>query len=150
MGSRKDPNPSKALGSRACSAQGRKFCFLVDNTVRGRKIGQFSFFKSHILFHTSGVGAGSGPWEFTCFPLPAWPGPHFVAQLVALLPVSLHVIKNLTKVNSDPLYQVHAAFYFLLLYLNFQRIENSSCHFLPCSLLKYLILGQFNTALPKD
>lgn len=59
---------------------------------------------------------------------------------VAVPAVPLRVTKTLTKVSSALLHQAQAALYFLLFYLNFQRIENSSCRFLPRSPLKYLML----------
>lgn len=142
--------PGWELGSRTpkhhtpqpAPPKGESFAFCY-NTVKGREIGQFSFFKSHLLFTPQRSELSLGLWHSNTLSFrPSGQVPSFVFKHAAVSTVSLLAIKTLTKVNLDLLYQVQAAFYFLLFYLNFQRIENSSCHFLPRSLLKYLILPQ--------
>lgn len=91
-------------------------------TVMGREVGQFLSFRFCVLFTPEGLELVWAPCNpSTCSPY--WSGRSlFVFKRVAMFIVSLHIIKNLTEVNLEPLYQVKAAFYFLLFYLNFQRI----------------------------
>jgi hypothetical protein len=116
--SHQDPNP-RWQTPEATFPKSSSFGF-CSITVRKKKIGQFSFFKSYFLSIPKGFHQSPGPPETHVHGPPNQNHQSPLCTRGLQVPIlcvqahchHLHVIKNLTKVNFHPLYQVQAAFLF--------------------------------------